>query len=216
MIMNAPDDRPGVITRGAVLLAGYRAVPPPGVDAGSYGDACLTDSYEVIAGLSEINAGLVGESPLLEEIRWPQDFLITGDGRSVRSIAERLTADDHGLTELIAVPGDVPDLPEMIIAKIAKALHRADVALAPEIGGNGLAAAGVRLPWPGWLDLDLDLDQDSYQEISELAPRRNLVVHTPGWHRMRNPESVHRLDPLLEGWDNVRLLLSGHRVPGSR
>jgi hypothetical protein len=41
-------------------------------------------------------------------------------------------------------------------------------------------------------------------------------VHTPGWHRMRSPESVHRLDPRLEGWDNVRLLLSGHVVSGPR
>jgi hypothetical protein len=26
---------------------------------------------------------------------------------------------------------------------------------------------------------------------------------------MDRPEAVHRLDPGLEGWDNVRLLLSG-------
>jgi hypothetical protein len=96
----------------------------------------------------------------------------------------------------------------MIIAKIARALLRAEVALAAESSGPGLAAAGVRLPWPTWLETDLDLDHDPYEELSELAPRRNLVVHTPPWHRLRSPESVHRLDPGLEGWDNLRLLLS--------
>ncbi|SDR88027.1 hypothetical protein [Microlunatus soli] len=190
--------------RWAVVLAGYRAVPPPGIAADSYAEACLADSYEVIAGLSEIRAGLAGDAESLEEIRWPSDRVFAGDGRSVRAIADQL--DDA--TELIVVAADVPDLPELIIAKIAKALARADVALAPEIGGAGLAAAGVRLPWPAWLDRDLDLDLDPYQDLGEAAPRRNLVVHTPGWHRLRTPEAVHRLDPRLEGWDNVRLLIT--------
>lgn len=197
--------------RCAVVLSCCRAVPPPGVDADAYAEACLIDSYEVIAQMSEITAGLVGESALLEEIRWPEDLLITGSGPSVRGIADRLAADDHGFTELIVVPADVPDLPELIIAKIARALSRADVAVAPEIGGPGMAAVGIRLPWPAWLDRDLEPDTDPYDQLQQIAPRRNLVVRTPGWHRMRAPESVHRLDPGLEGWDNVRLLLSGRR-----
>jgi hypothetical protein len=200
-------------TRGrcALVLSTCRAVPPPGIAAAAYADACLADSYEVVATMTGITAGLVGDSPCLEEIRWPQDLLITDGDASIRSLAERMV--DHGFAELIMLPGDVPDLPELIIAKIAKALSRADIALAPERGGDGLAGLGVRLPWPAWLDAardgDLDLDTDPYDLLQELAPRRNLVVHTPGWHRMRTPESVHRLDPGLEGWDNVRLLLSG-------
>lgn len=204
------------ITRCAVVLSWCRAVPPPGIDAQAYAVACLTDSYEVIAGMTDITAGLAGDSPTLEEIRWPSDLLITGVG-SVRQLADRL-GDDHGTAQLIMLPADVPDLPELIIAKIAKALSKADVALAPQLGGPGLAALGVRLPWPSWLDVDLDddldLDTDPYERLQELAPRRNLVVHTPGWHRMATPESVHRLDPGLEGWDNVRLLLSGVSFPG--
>jgi hypothetical protein len=192
-----------------VLLSGYAAVPPPGVDTAAYQLACLTDSYEVLAGMSGLSAGLAGDDPALEEIRWPQDTILATDGRSARAVADQLARDDHQATELIMIGGDLPDLPEMIIAKIAKALGRADVALAPEIGGDGLAAVGVRLPWPAWLDGDLDLDRDPAQELSGLAPRRNLVIRTPGWHRMRRAESVHRLDPGLEGWDNVRLLLSG-------
>ena len=201
-----------MINRCAVVLSWCRGVPPPGIDAEVYATACLTDSYEVIAGMTGIAAGLVGDSPVLEDIRWPADLLINDTGRSVRQLAERLVGDDHGFSELIIVPADVPDLPELIIAKIAKALSGADVALAPEVGGAGLAALGVRLPWPSWLDADLDLDADPYDQLQQLAPRRNLVVHTPGWHRMRKPESVHRLDPGLEGWDNVRLLLAGSRV----
>ncbi|HEY9293638.1 MAG TPA: hypothetical protein VIP98_20360 [Microlunatus sp.] len=202
-------------SRWVVVQSAYRAVAPPGIEAGQYGDACLTDSYEAIAAMSGIHAGLAGDSAVLEEIRWPEDPVIKTDGRSARAVVERLTSDDHdhAPTELIMVPADLPDLPEMIIAKIAKALLRADVALAPQNGGDGLAAAGVRLPWPAWLDRDLDLDHDPYAELSDIAPRRNLVVRTPGWHRMRSPESVHRLDPGLEGWDNVRMLLStGHTV----
>jgi len=201
-----------MINRCAVVVSWCRAVPPPGVDAEAYAVACLTDSYEVIAGMTGIAAGLAGESPMLEEIRWPADLLINDTTKSVQQLAERLVGDDHGYSELIIVPADVPDLPELIIAKIAKALSRADVALAPEVGGVGLAALGVRLPWPSWLDADLDLDADPYDQLQQAAPRRNLLVHTPGWHRMRKPESVHRLDPGLEGWDNVRLLLSGLRV----
>lgn len=220
--------------RWAVVLSGHRAVPPPGVDADRYGSACLADSYEVVAGLSGIRAALAGPPAVLaelEEIRWPQDPVLQTDGRSWRPIIEQVAEQIAELlpgrgtrdradggpepsAEVILVAGDVPDLPELVIAKVAKALQRADVALAPELGGDGLAAAGIRLPWPSWLpeDLELDLDTDPYDELSRLAPRRNLVVRTPGWHRMRRPESVHRLDPGLEGWDNVRYLLT----PGVR
>ncbi|QGN32206.1 hypothetical protein [Microlunatus sp. Gsoil 973] len=208
-------------TRCAIVLSGYRAVPPPGIDQTAYAEACLTDSYEAIAPMSQLTAGLAGDSPLLEEIGWPGDLVIGGAGRSVRSVVDCMP-DDHGFTELIVLPGDVPDLPEMIVAKIARALSRAAVALAPQLGGTGLAALGVRLPLPDWLagDLDddlgddLDLDSDPYDRLQQLAPRRNLVVRTPGWHRMDRPESVHRLDPGLEGWDNVRLLLSRSRTGG--
>jgi hypothetical protein len=195
-----------------VVLDGYPAVPPPGIDGDAFRLACLTDSYEVIAGMTQITAGLAGNPGQLEEIRWPQDLLISADGRSARAAADRVQALGLGLTELIMITGDVPDLPEMIVAKIAKALARADLALAPELGGDGLAAVGVRLPWPVWLTGDVDLDHDPYEQLSELAPRRNLVVHTPGWHRLRRPDSVHRLDPGLEGWENVRLLLSGGAI----
>ena len=206
-------------SRWVVVQSGYSAVSPPGVDGADFADACLADSYEAIAGMSGIHAGLAGDSSALEEIRWPSDAVIDSDGRSALAVVRRLPIDDHDHppTELIMIPADVPDLPEMIIAKIAKALSRVDLALAPQNGGEGLAAAGVRLPWPAWLDRDLDLDHDPYEALSEIAPKRNLVVHTPGWHRIRSPESVHRLDPGLEGWDNVRLLLStGHPArPGS-
>ncbi|QDP96463.1 hypothetical protein FOE78_11600 [Microlunatus elymi] len=202
-------------SRWVIVLSDYRAVAPPGVDAATFAEACLTDSYEAIAAMSGVRAGLAGDSPVLEEIRWPEDVLINSDGRSALAVVDRLAAGghDHPPTVLIMIPADVPDLPEMIIAKIARALIRADVALAPQLGGDGpavdgLAAAGVRLPWPDWLDRDLDLDHDPYAELSDLAPRRNLVVHTPGWHRLRSPDSVCRLDPGLEGWDNLRLLLS--------
>ncbi len=59
----------------------------------------------------------------------------------------------------------------------------------------------TRLPAPEWLDGASDLDT-----VHERAPRNSVTVG-PGWHRLRRPEDVHRLDPRLDGWHATRTLL---------
>ncbi len=254
----AVTDRPADVHRLALVLADHRAVPPPGIAQSDFAAACLADSYEVLADLEEVLAGIavvravpdrtdparndlartdpaytVGapQTDNLAELLWPGDLLLPldpppdrmsarphsvpdpGGGVDLRTVAdalERVLISRPGavITELILVPADVPDLPGLVLAKVAKALYRADVCTAPEVGGDGLAAFGVRLPWPDWLDLDLDLDHDPHAELTRSAPRRGQVARVPGWHRMRRPGGIDRLDPGLEGWDQVRLLLT--------
>jgi len=58
---------------------------------------------------------------------------------------------------------------------------------------------------PGFAALSLDdLDLATLRRLA--GPRQ--VAATPGWHRLRRPEDVGRLDPGLEGWEATRALLS--------
>lgn len=215
--------RPTERRRLALVLAGTRAVPPPGIGAAAFAEACLADSYEVLADLEQVRAGIAfpaGSGALedsqvdpvaIAELLWPDDLAVPARGGGLRAVADAVphpTA-GAGFSELLVVPADVPDLPGLVLAKVAKALHRADVCTAPEVGGEGLSAIGVRLPWPEWLSIDLDFDRDPHHELLELAPERNRVARVPGWHRLRYPTAVDRLDPRLEGWEQVRLLLGG-------
>ena len=90
-----------------------------------------------------------------------------------------------------------------------KVLHRSDVVLAPERGGPGCVALGVRLPLADWLvPLDLDLDAPGLSSrLAAAAPRRSAVQTAPDWHRLRAPGALNRLDPGLEGWEETRELL---------
>ena len=188
--------------RLAVVVAGYAAVPPPGVSADSFAAAALADTYEVLAGLDGVTAGIAGPSEH-GDLLWPGSLLLPGPGA-------RAVADAAGdFDALVLVPADVPDLPQLVVAKVFKALIRAQVCLAPERGGNGLAALGIALPWPAWLPDDLDLDDDPYPALAAQVPDRRLLVRSPDWHRLRTPAATDRLDPGLEGWDETRALLSG-------
>jgi hypothetical protein len=189
--------------RLAVVVAGCAAVPPPGVPADAFAAAALADTYEVLAGLDGITAGIAG-SPEYTDLLWPDSLLLPGTG--VRAAADAAGGD---FDALVLVPADVPDLPQLVVAKVFKALIRAQVCLAPERGGNGLAALGIALPWPGWLPDDLDLDDDPYSALAARVPDRRLLVRSPDWHRLRTPAATDRLDPGLEGWEETRALLSG-------
>ena len=71
---------------------------------------------------------------------------------------------------------------------------------------GGLLGVASRLPVPDWLP-DIDLD-GSPEPLRAAAPRKALVAVTPGWHRLRGPADLARLDPALEGWDTTRAVLS--------
>jgi Guanylyl transferase CofC like len=197
--------------RLAVVMARHDASSgtPPGVDAAAFSAACLADCYEIVADLVGVRSGIAGDGNAVDELLWP-GALRFGASVSVRSLATEVAG--H-FDELIVLPADVPDLPGLVIAKIVKALRRADVCVAPERGnGSGLVAIGIRIPWPQWIPGDLDLDSDPRRELAALAPQRIRVAVGPDWHRMRSPAAIQRLDPGLEGWEMTRALLSGHAL----
>jgi hypothetical protein len=183
---------------------------PPGIDPAEFGLALLEDTYEVAAGLDLVTPALVAAPPIppeIESITWPGTPIVPAEG-----LAEAF-AGLHGLgaEEAVIVAADAPDLPPLLIGKLFRALGNAPVAACR--ADAGLVALAVRLPLPDWLVTALettDLDTpDAFGRLRSAAPRPGLVQSGPGWHRLRGPADIARLDPGLEGWDNTRVLLGG-------
>lgn len=194
--------------RAAVVLARYDAsgAAPQGIDPDAFAAACLLDSYEVLADLIDIRSGIAGPDSAAE-LLWPGALHFPTE-MAVPALAHQLSDEAD---ELVVVPADVPDLPGLVLAKLFKVLHRTDIAIAPEHGGNGCAAIGVSLPIADWIPDDaFDLDQNPFPRLSAIAPRRSRYAFTPTWHRLRTPADVARLDPGLEGWEETRALLASH------
>ncbi|SDS84786.1 hypothetical protein SAMN04488543_2505 [Friedmanniella luteola] len=202
-----PDGGP---RRAVLVLArhGAGAAAPPGVDPQDLARAALADSYEVVADLVGVRSGIAGDADAAD-LLWPGALHLPGAPLAALAATMRAEVD-----ELVVVPGDAPDLPGLVLAKVFKVLHRSDVVLAPERGGPGVVALGVRLPLASWLlPLDLDLDAaDLRTRLTAAAPRRSAVQTAPDWHRLRTPGALARLDPGLEGWEETRELL---RVAGA-
>lgn len=199
--------------RLAVVLARYGAgaAAPPGVAGADLARAALADTYEVLADLVEVTSGVAGP-PEVAELLWPGSLRLPD--LPPLELAALVSPD---WDELVVVPADVPDLPGLVLAKVFKVLHRSDVVVAPERGGWGCAAVGLRLPAADWLqDQQLDLDTDPYQRLTDAAPARGRCLRAPDWHRLRTPEALGRLDPGLEGWEETRALLSGRAGPAGR
>jgi hypothetical protein len=201
---------PAARRRAAVVLARYDATPaaPEGIAPETFAAACLLDSYEVAADLIGVRSGIAGPAQVIEML-WPGALHLPAD-ITVPGIARELS----GLVdELVVVPGDVPDLPGLVLAKLFKVLHRTDVAIAPERGGEGCVAIGISLPLAEWIPDDaFDLDHNPFAQLSAIAPRRSRCALAPTWHRLRTPVDVTRLDPGLEGWEETRALLAGRTV----
>ncbi len=68
-------------------------------------------------------------------------------------------------------------------------------------------AMAARLPFPEWASAGFD-DPDVVVRLRGQAPGSRMVATGPGWHRLRGPGDIARLDPGLEGWENTRALLS--------
>jgi hypothetical protein len=203
----------GSTRRLAVVLARYGAAPgtPPGIDPDAFATACLVDSYEVAAELTDVGAGIAGP-PAVADLLWPADGWWPGE-ISLPALAGQLSEDAD---ELVLLAADVPDLPGLVVAKIFKALRHADVVVAPERRGDGSVALALKLPMAGWVPTDaLDLDRNPYPRLLAAAPSRRHCALGPDWHRLRTPSAVHLLDPGLEGWEQTRALLSGSPLPGS-
>lgn len=177
---------------------------PPGVDPAAFLMAMAEDTYEMVAGLELVHpviltVGVAG----LEEIAWPGTPVI-----AIPSPADAFAALPAG-TDGVVISGDAPDLPPLLVGKLLRALGRAQVAVCPAEGGGAVAVA-ARLPLPGWAAVDLD-DPDLMVRLRHRAPGPRMVAVGPGWHRLRQPLDLARLDPGLEGWDNTRALLGASR-----
>jgi hypothetical protein len=92
-----------------------------------------------------------------------------------------------------------------------------EVAICPAEGG-GLVALAAWVPpadwvaWPGSAGhpggCPIELDHtDAVGRLRASAPRRGALQVVPGWHRLRSPADVGRLDPGLEGWPATRGVL---------
>jgi hypothetical protein len=189
--------------RLVIVVARHAAVAPGGVDPDRFARAALADTYEVAAGLVEVEATIAGAASC-SELLYPGSTLLPPDA-DLAELAAAATA--AGYDEVVQLPADAPDLPGLVVAKVFKALQRAAVCVAPERTGRGCVAVGLALPVADWVTLPADLDTDPTPMLRAAAPRRSWVGTAPDWYRLRRPDDVRRLDPALEGWDETRLLL---------
>jgi hypothetical protein len=194
----------------AVLADLTGGASPPGIDPAEFRLALLEDTYEVAAGLDLVTPALIAAPPIpaeIESILWPGTPIVSAHG-----LVEAF-AGLHGLggEQAAIIAADAPDLPPLLIGKLFRALSHAPAAACP--AENGLVALAVWLPLPDWLRTALrtvDFDTpDAFGRLRAAAPRPGLVQSGPGWHRLRSPADIARLDPGLEGWDNTRMLLGG-------
>ena len=197
----------GAPRRLALVHAGHNAsaAAPDGVDKAAFALACLADSYEVAADLVGVESGIAGP-PQVSELLWPGAWHLP-DGLGVLELARRLAT---RVDELVVLTADAPDLPGLVLAKIFRVLHRVDLALAPESNGSGCVAIGLALPPQEWLTDDLlDLDRSPVAQLPSGRAGRSRWALAPGWHRLRSPDDLARLDPGLEGWEQTRAMLAG-------
>jgi hypothetical protein len=179
---------------------------PPGTSAEHWRRALAEDVVDLIASLAAADAAIAtgpAGADLAAAVAWPGMALYPAE--TPREALERAAAD--GYDEAAVLAGDAPDLPGLLVGKLLQPLRTRQAAVSPSRTG-GLIGVAVRLPVPAWFP-DLDLDEAAAADVRAAAPRRALVAETPGWHRLRGPADLARLDPALDGWDTTRALLTG-------
>lgn len=206
--------------RCAVLLVRgeFRSrAAPEGVAEADFAGAMLTDVAEALhdlAGVDSLVLCRIEEESAVRALVWADVPVVSAAPADVSAAIQAAQA--RGYAEAVIVAADAPDLPQMIIAKVFQALGSSAVAVAPAHGG-GAVAFGAALPPPAWLSDWLgqaDLDAQSLaDDVRAAAPRPGNVRITPGWHRLRSPEDLQRLDHGLEGWESTRALLADLSPP---
>lgn len=197
---------------GVLITPETAAAAPAGVDPHRFLAAVAEDTYEVVAGLELVRPVILhtGLDEIAHDIAWPDTPVIGLPGGTPLLPRAFAALRPHGEVGVI-VAGDAPDLPPLLIGKLLRALGRSPVAVCPAADGTAVAIA-ARLPLPGWAAVELD-DADVVGRLRALAPGRGMVATGPGWHRLRRPADVARLDPGLEGWESTRALLSAAAGP---
>jgi hypothetical protein len=194
--------------RIAVALVQPLAWSPPGIDPGAWRRALAEDTLDVLALMNEVDAGIavvVADEPLLADLGWPginryvlPDLLIP---TSFRAIAA------EGYEQAALVAADAPDLPGLLIAKLLRPLTSHPLAAAGALGADALLGIAANLPAPVWLPA-VGLDDATPQSLRRPAPQASDVAAANGWHRLRGPGDLARLDLRLEGWEATRALLT--------
>ncbi|WP_283135637.1 hypothetical protein [Rhizohabitans arisaemae] len=196
---------------GVLVTPGMAAAAPVGTDRSAFLSAVAEDVYELLAGLESVTPVLVTAVPGLEEITWPGTPVIdvAGEPDPVRAgfagMAGLGAADADPQAVLVAA--DAPDLPALLIGKLFRGLGGREVAICPDQRGAPVALA-ARLPLPGWVEVGFETDQ-ALVRLRAAAPGPRRVYAGPGWHRLREPADLRRLDVGLEGWEQTRALLGG-------
>jgi glycosyltransferase A (GT-A) superfamily protein (DUF2064 family) len=185
--------------------------------------AMVEDVYETVAALELVEPALAldADDPardILESLVWPGTAVVHLPPSKLCASRTWHTLDAlvaAGADQVTVVAGDAPDLPGLLIGKLHRALGAADVAVLPGSDG-GVVGLATHAPLPAWLvaaPAVADLDHaDPVTQLREAARRRTAVSVGPGWHRVRTPADLARLDPGLEGWEITRELLGG--APG--
>ena len=173
----------------------------------------LEDVYETVAALDLVEPALAlvpPDQPDAELVTWPGTLVVRAERSSdADELIEVLAALTTGLTSdgsaVLVVAGDAPDLPGLLVGKLFRALGSAAVSVCPADNG-GLVALAARVPLPPWLkSAAVGLDTDgAVDRLAAAAPRRGDLGMGPGWHRVREPSDLSRLDPGLEGWGSTR------------
>lgn len=193
-----------MLTRIAAVLVrqAMAQAAPAGIEPRLFLEAIAEDTYEMVADLELVTPVLVTSVPGLEDLVWPGTEVIEiAEDEPLRNVLGRLKGD-----QAVVIAADAPDLPPLLVGKLFRELGRAQVTVCPAEYGGAVALA-CDLPMPDWADPDLD-DPELVTTLRKQAPGRRMVATGPGWHRLRTPEDVARLDPGLEGWDNTRALLT--------
>ncbi|MGE5826751.1 MAG: hypothetical protein ACM30G_00095 [Micromonosporaceae bacterium] len=193
--------------RVAVAVLAPPTWTPPGIAASTWREALAEDVLDVLATLAEVEAAVAveaAETALTRRVGWPGLPAYAMTDLTAAALLPALAAD--GYHQAVLLPADAPDLPAMLIAKLLRPLGTRPVAAAPVIGGPGLLGLGVRLPAPAWLPA-LGLDELTVATLREAAPGPGEVAVAPGWHRLRGPADLGRLDWRLAGWEATRALL---------
>jgi hypothetical protein len=196
------------VTRRVVAVAlSAPAWSPPQIAPEEWRRALAEDAVDILASLAEADPAVVcrpEDRGLADAVIWPKMRVYEVPTLAVPAILAAVAAD--GYEQAAILSADAPDLPGMLIGKLLRPLTTRTVAVAPAVNGTGLLGLAARVPAPAWLPV-LDLDSASAALLRTAAGKPAEVAVSPGWHRLRGPEDLHRLDPGLEGWEATRALL---------
>jgi hypothetical protein len=197
-----------VTRRVVIALLAPVSWAPPGTELARWRAALAEDVVDLVASLAAADAAIAvtaEDVALAEALAWPTMPVYVVGAPTFNEALNAAAAD--GFDQAAVLVADAPDLPGLLVGKLLQPLSTRVAAVAPAEGG-GLLGVAARLPVPEWFP-HLDPDAAAPDDLRAAAPRRAMVAQAPGWHRLRGPDDLRRLDPALEGWPTTRLLLGG-------